>query len=282
MYGIIFNVQTLVQTPVQTARTDTCADTRADVRADARTDVSMDASLINALWYWLKKPPYDIITKIESTDICLQISGQGQKFRRNFFIRDFHEKFFYERQYPRGGNMGHVYFIRHGESSWNVEDRICGATDVPLTEKGHEQAVLAGEKFLKLGYSADEILCSPLMRAADTARHISDITGIPVRPDLRLIEQNFGIWEGTSPRNSPGFFAAKQCFINSFGTGESMFRVAQRVYNLLDELKEDKKTYILVAHNGIVRFVKSYFLDMTNEEFAAGKIGNGEIIRFDF
>ena len=34
--------------------------------------------------------------------------------------------------------MGHVYFIRHGESSWNVEDRICGATDVPLTEKGHE------------------------------------------------------------------------------------------------------------------------------------------------
>ena len=98
MFGIIFNVQTpvqtLVQTPVQTARTDTCADTRADVRADARTDVRMDASLINALWYWLKKPPYDIITKIESTDICLQISGQGQKFRRNFFIRDFHEKFF--------------------------------------------------------------------------------------------------------------------------------------------------------------------------------------------
>lgn len=104
MFGIIFNVQTpvqtLVQTPVQTARTDTCADTRADVRADARTDVSMDAGLINALWYWLKKPPYDIITKIESTDICLQISGQGQKFRRNFFIRDFHEKFFLREAVP--------------------------------------------------------------------------------------------------------------------------------------------------------------------------------------
>ena len=96
MYGIIFNVQTLVQTPVQTARTDTCAD----VRADARTDVSMDASLINALWYWLKKPSYDIITIIESTDICLQISGQGQKFRRNFFIRDFHEKFFLREAVP--------------------------------------------------------------------------------------------------------------------------------------------------------------------------------------
>ena len=31
--------------------------------------------------------------------------------------------------------MGHIYFIRHGESQWNVEDKICGATDVPLTEK---------------------------------------------------------------------------------------------------------------------------------------------------
>ena len=197
-------------------------------------------------------------------------------------MRTIHKKFITGSGTLAEVSMGHVYFIRHGESSWNVKDRICGATDVPLTEKGHEQAVLAGEKFMKLGYSADEILCSPLMRAADTARHISEITGIPVRTDPRLIEQNFGIWEGTSPRNSPGFFAAKQCFINSFGTGESMFRVAQRVYNLLDELKEDKKTYILVAHNGIVRFVKSYFSDMTNEEFAAGKIGNGEIIRFDF
>lgn len=178
--------------------------------------------------------------------------------------------------------MGYVYFIRHGESRWNVEDKICGATDVPLTEKGHEQAILTGKKFMELGYTADEILCSPLMRAADTARHISEITGIPVRTDSRLIEQNFGIWEGTSPRNSHDFFMAKQCFINSFGTGESMFRVAQRVYNLLDELKEDEKTYILVAHNGIVRFVKSYFEDMANDEFAACKVENCEISRFDF
>ncbi|MDO5132027.1 MAG: histidine phosphatase family protein [Eubacteriales bacterium] len=177
---------------------------------------------------------------------------------------------------------GFVYFIRHGESKWNVEDKICGATDVPLTEKGHEQAILTGKKFLEMGYHADLILYSPLERAAETARHISEITGIPMRVEPRLIEQNFGIWEGTSPRNNPGFFEAKQHFINSFGTGESMFRVAQRVYNLLDELREDERTYVIVAHNGIVRFVKSYFSDMKNGEFAAFKVGNGEICRFDF
>ena len=172
--------------------------------------------------------------------------------------------------------MGHIYFIRHGESQWNVEDKICGATDVPLTEKGHEQAILTGKKFLELGYTADEILSSPLIRAADTARHISEITGIPVRFEPRLIEQNFGIWEGTSPRSSEEFFKAKQCFINS-----SVTFMQSSQYNLLDELKEDDRTYVLVAHNGIVRFVKSWYQDLTNEEFAAFKVGNCEIYRFE-
>ena len=61
-----------------------------------------------------------------------------------------------------------------------------------------------------------------------------------------------------------------------------MFRTAQRVYNLLDELKDDERSFVLVAHNGIVRFVKSYFQDMTNEEFAAFKVGNCEICSFDY
>ena len=66
--------------------------------------------------------------------------------------------------------------------------------------------------------------------------------------------------------------------------GESMLRLAQRIYNLLDEIKDksDEKTYILVAHNGIARVVQSYFHDMTNEEFAAYGIQNCEIKRYDF
>ena len=48
-----------------------------------------------------------------------------------------------------------------------------------------------------------------------------------------------------------------------------MLQLAQRIYNLLDELKEeaDQKTCILVAHNGIARVVQSYFYEMTNEEY---------------
>ena len=97
--------------------------------------------------------------------------------------------------------MGHFYFIRHGQTVWNVENKICGATDSPLTEYGREQAKETGQKILTEGVKADEILCSPLNRAADTARLISEMTGIPYRVEPRLIEQNFGKWEST-PRDA--------------------------------------------------------------------------------
>ena len=162
----------------------------------------------------------------------------------------------------------YFYFTRHGQTVWNVENKICGATDIALTDLGHQQAAELGERILKEGIKIDEILYSPLMRAADTAKHISEVTGIPAREELRLKEQNFGKYEST-PRNGEEFKRAKQDFVCRYEGGESMLQLCQRIYNLLDEIKaeSDKKTYILVAHNGIARVVQSYFTDMTNEEY---------------
>ena len=180
-------------------------------------------------------------------------------------------------------NMGHFYFVRHGQTIWNVENKICGATDIALTEKGHQQAIETGYEILRKGIKADEILYSPLMRAADTAKHISEITGIPARAEPRLIEQNFGKYEST-PRNGEEFQLAKQQFVTRYDGGESMLHLAQRIYNLLDEIKaeSDHKTYILVAHNGISRVIQSYFYEMTNEEYATFGVKNCEVRRFDF
>ena len=179
--------------------------------------------------------------------------------------------------------MGHFYFVRHGQTVWNVENKIYGATDIPLTEYGHQQTVETGRKSLEEGIQADEILYSPLIRAADTARHISEITGIPAREEPRLKEQNFGKWEST-PRDGEAFKKAKEWFACHHGNGESTLHLAQRIYNLLDEIKaqSDEKTYILVAHNGIARVVQSYFTDMTNEEYAAFGVKNCEVVRYDF
>lgn len=179
--------------------------------------------------------------------------------------------------------MRNLYFVRHGQTIWNVENKICGAADIALTEEGHRQAEELGEEIRRQGIKADEILYSPLIRAADTARHISEITGIPARVEPRLKEQNFGKYEST-PRNGKEFQEAKRQFISGYEGGESMFRLAQRIYNLLDEIRDDKeeKTYILVAHNGIARVVNSYFYEMTNEEYASFGIKNCEIRKYEF
>lgn len=177
--------------------------------------------------------------------------------------------------------MKKVYFVRHGQTVWNVENKICGATDIMLTEYGHEQAILTGREINELEIKADEIIYSPLIRAKDTALHISEITGIPAREEPRLIEQNFGKYEST-PRDGAEFREAKKSFICRYEGGESMLHLAQRIYNLLDDIKEDDKTYILVAHNGISRVIESYFRDMTNEEYAAFGVPNCAIVEYDF
>ncbi len=177
--------------------------------------------------------------------------------------------------------MLHIFFTRHGQTVWNVENKICGATDIELTALGHEQAIQLGKKIINDNIKIDEILYSPLIRAAETARHISETTGIPMREEPRLKEQNFGKYEGTA-RDGLVFQKAKSDFINSYKGGETMFHLAQRIYNLLDDLKQEDKIYLLVAHNGISRVVNSYFHNMSNEEYAAFGIKNCEIVRYDF
>ncbi len=185
----------------------------------------------------------------------------------------------------RERQMGKLYFTRHGQTVWNVENKICGTTDVELTELGHEQAKELGREILKRDLGIDEILCSPLIRAKNTAEHIAQMTGLPLRVEPRLMEQNFGKFEST-PRDGKDFLREKMQFVNSFGNGESMLRLCQRIYNLLDELKEESgktgKVYLLVAHNGIARAVHSYFYDMTNEEYAASGMKNCQLREYNF
>ena len=178
--------------------------------------------------------------------------------------------------------MGHIFFTRHGWSEWNELNKICGATDAPLTDKGRDQARALGQNCIDEGLDFDTILSSPLSRAYETAAIVAEMTGKPLMAERRLIEQNFGTFEGT-PRDGADFRAKKQIFTYRYGGGESMLMVAQRIYNLLDDLKDDTAhTYLLVAHNGISRVVNSYFYEMENEEYASFGIRNCEIRRYDF
>ena len=177
----------------------------------------------------------------------------------------------------------YFYFTRHGQTIWNVENKICGATDIALTSLGHAQATELGKRIKEEHIHIDEILYSPLVRAADTAKHISEVTGISCREEIRLKEQNFGRYESTA-RDGEEFAKAKMNFVYDFDGGETMLHLCQRIYNLIDDIKNDSedKVYLLVAHNGISRIVESYFNDMTNEEFSAFGIKNCELKKYTF
>ena len=99
---------------------------------------------------------------------------------------------------------------------------------------------------MRSNIQADEILYSPLVRAADTAKHISEMTGIPARPEPRLTEQNFGKWESTA-RDGADFKKAKECFAMSHEGGESTLRLAQRIY------KNPMKKRIFSSHTTALR-----------------------------
>lgn len=174
-----------------------------------------------------------------------------------------------------------LYFVRHGETLWNAENKICGRTDIALTERGHEQAIEAGNTILSQKLRFDEILSSPLVRARETAGHISRITGVPVRIEPRLIEQNFGRFEATD-RKGEEFLRCKEHFADRYGDGESLLQLAQRIYNLLDEIRKEDKVYLLVAHNAVARMVQSYFFDMTNQEYARFGIKNCQVVTYEY
>lgn len=159
-----------------------------------------------------------------------------------------------------------LYVARHGETEWNALNKVCGRTDLPLTETGFQQAEKLADRTQNLGI--DVIIASPMLRARQTAEPTANRLGLEIRTDDRLIEQHYGIFEGVD-RLDPGFLANKRQFAYRYPGGESMMDVAYRVYSLLDELKEKypEKTVLLVCHGGVCRLIRTYFEDMTNEEF---------------
>ncbi len=173
-----------------------------------------------------------------------------------------------------------LYIARHGETAWNLENRVSGRTDIPLTEKGLEQAKLLAEN--AKGKGIEVILASPLLRARQTAQAVSDAIGVPVALDDRLIELDFGIFEGC-PRSSPDFQYTRAQFPTRYPGGESAFQLAHRVYSCLEDVKRryDGKTVLLVCHGGVCRMVRSYFMDLTNDEYSHYFAPNAELVCYE-
>ena len=120
-------------------------------------------------------------------------------------------------------------------------------------------------------------MCSPLLRARQTADFAAQVLGLPVRVDARLIEQDYGIFEGRSVTDE-AFLRAKRQFAVRYPGGESMMQVAARVYALLDEeRRKGGGPVLLVCHGGVLRLIRTYFADMDNDAFFHYSAKNAQV-----
>jgi 2,3-bisphosphoglycerate-dependent phosphoglycerate mutase len=109
-----------------------------------------------------------------------------------------------------------LVLIRHGESTWNLENRFTGWTDVDLTETGVEQAKTAGRLLREEGYDFDLAYTSVLKRATRTLWHTLDEldrTWLPVVHSWRLNERHYGDLQGLNKADMAKKFGADQVLV---------------------------------------------------------------------
>ena len=112
--------------------------------------------------------------------------------------------------------MHKLVLIRHGESTWNLDNRFTGWTDVPLTATGVQQARQAGRLLREAGYEFDLAYTSVLKRAVWTLWHAldeMDRTWLPVHNDWRLNERHYGALQGLNKAETAKKFGDDQVLV---------------------------------------------------------------------
>jgi broad specificity phosphatase PhoE len=159
----------------------------------------------------------------------------------------------------------HVYFIRHGESTSNYGDLITGQQDVPLTEKGREQAREAGRDIVSKGIHIDRIISSPLDRAHDTAKLIAEEIGFPedrIEINDLVIERSFGSLEG-KPKGDAATMSDEH--ILACG-GEVDPQIRERSRAFLDSLRGQQGNVLIVSHTGFGRRFRAVIDNISTDD----------------
>jgi broad specificity phosphatase PhoE len=151
-------------------------------------------------------------------------------------------------RFYRMAAMTRVCIVRHGETDWNLQGLTQGSRDVPLNERGRQQARAAAAYLAELPW--DAIYASPLSRAWETAEIISSAAGLfPIRSEPRLAERDFGSAEGMDvaerkrrypDREIPGAENWRQVRIRGCAAAERIVR------------ENPGERVVAVAHGGVI------------------------------
>ena len=156
-----------------------------------------------------------------------------------------------------------IYIIRHGVTEWNKLKKVQGAVDIPLAPQGLELARKTGEALKDVPF--DICYTSPLLRARQTARCILGDRDVPVIPDSRIQEINFGVLEGTQFKDKDGnilnhqmeVFFEDPAHYERPERGENISDILERTGSFWKEITTDPalldKTVLVSSHGCAVR-----------------------------
>lgn len=162
--------------------------------------------------------------------------------------------------------MTEIYLTRHGQTLWNLEKRLQGQGDSPLTDKGIKGAKLLGKRLEEI--ELDVIYTSPIKRALETAKLIKGERNIMLIEEKGLMEINFGDYEGHTEEEMLGIGKGQEISKIFNGEmdvvppkGESLRMVYSRVKDTLDEIlsREKGKKILIVTHGTTLKTIVSYF-----------------------
>ncbi|MBQ3107872.1 MAG: histidine phosphatase family protein [Firmicutes bacterium] len=188
-----------------------------------------------------------------------------------------------------------LYFIRHGQTDWNLARKIQGTTDIPLNENGIAQAHNVGRMLLEKKdlYPIDCIFTSSLKRASKTAEIIASYLELPYAEAPGFYEVNLGKFEGKTWAESREEFPeefeawhANRHYTPAPGGGESYHdsyvRCAEGVRSLVARLPKDTRGIAIVSHGGTIYATIAAITNTDLDHMEKYTIGNLSVTIFDY
>jgi len=176
--------------------------------------------------------------------------------------------------------MGIIYFVRHGETDADKQNRVNGGIDCELNEIGIQQAQILAKELSAVEF--DAIFCSPQKRAIQTCEIISK--GRKFSIDERLKELVCGVFDGKKKN-----LIVKIRLLNSIRKGkngvEHLAVFTARNINFCESIvgTMKDKTILVVSHNGNVSAVDYFFKGKPKKySFTKRLLKNGEILKFEY
>lgn len=177
-----------------------------------------------------------------------------------------------------------ILLVRHGETNWNNSGKFQGQVDISLNNTGIAQAKATAR--LALAWDLTAIYSSPLSRTLEVSSYISQLTGIKIRTDPRLMELNLGLLEGITGqdmrddwsdlwnnwREDPGSVTMPK--------GESLFDLQERAWAAFMDIHNNHcstDTVAIVSHNFTIRCICTKLLEIPMSNYHCLSLDLGSV-----